>query len=118
MIVYHVTTAAALPSILNQGLHPRIGPRAADLGEEHPRVYCFTCLEAVEHALSNWLGDEFEDEEAILLELSLPEGTALDSDVEWEVAVRDAIPASCIQRRWDLETLASLDDLEGSSITP
>lgn len=68
-MLYHVTPAENLESILMRGLVPHIGARSAQANEALRCVYLFTSAEACETALMNWLSDEFEDTELVVLEL-------------------------------------------------
>lgn len=66
--VFHVTPRSSVRSIVEDGLRPQIGPRAASIGEQEPRVYFFTSVQALEDGLVNWLGEQFgEDEQLALL---------------------------------------------------
>jgi hypothetical protein len=72
-LYYHVTLTSNLPSILEEGLKPGIGGRSEELGEEKPAIYLFGSVEDAKEAVSNWLGDEFEETESLaLLEINLP----------------------------------------------
>lgn len=74
MNFFHVTPAADLESVMARGLEPRIGPRSRLLGEALPKVYLFTSIDAVDDGLCNWLGDQFdEDETLVLLAVDPPE---------------------------------------------
>lgn len=64
---FHVTTEQACDAILHEGIEPRIGPRSAELGESQPQIYLFKTREDVENALSNWLGESFEEDEALMI---------------------------------------------------
>ncbi len=67
---FHVTPASNLPAILAEGLQPSIGPRSALLGESRPAVYLFQERADVENALMGWLGDELDEEEVAIIQLS------------------------------------------------
>jgi hypothetical protein len=69
MPLYHITERKNLASILEQGLLPHIGPRASDFGETIPAIYLFESREALEDAILGWLGNEFESEDLICLEV-------------------------------------------------
>lgn len=95
--LYHVTPAANLPSILDLGLQPQIGRRSASAGESVAAVYCFTDLAAVEDALANWLGDCFDEDEALaLLRLNVGNDVRLGAGAGYEVMVLDPIPAGAL----------------------
>ena len=101
-MLYHVTPAHNLDSILSHGLQPAIGPRSAQLGEQVYRVYLFTSLEACHEALSNWLGEAFEDEpdDLIILEVD-GRDLSLASEAGYEVASAYAVEAQRIVRVLD-----------------
>lgn len=95
--LYHVTPAANLPSILDLGLQPQIGRRSASAGESVAAVYCFTDLAAVEDALANWLGDCFDEDEALaLLRLNVGNDVRLGAGAGYEVMVLAPITACAI----------------------
>lgn len=95
MNVFHVTRREDLPSILNSGLEPRIGPRSLKLGEPCAAVYLFPDLEAVENALMNWLGDAFDDIELIVLEIDAS-SLSLEPGAGFELMSSNQIPAALI----------------------
>lgn len=110
---YHVTPAKSLAAIAERGLEPRIGPRSAEAGEFEAQVYLFTSLEAVEHALLNWMAEVFEDDERLaLLGVELDGAAEADS---YECAVTETIKAD---RLWvltdDLDSEPSIASLEAS----
>lgn len=100
---YHVTTKANLNSIQKTGLTPAIGDRSADLGEDTNRIYLFDSKESVNDALGNWLGEEFdEDEELILISVNAsnidsPTPTFDDPEGSFEWITENAILASSIK---------------------
>ncbi|MDK6079625.1 hypothetical protein [Massilia varians] len=95
--LYHITPAANLPSILDLGLEPQIGPRSASAGERVAAVYCFTDLAAVEDALTNWLGGCFDEEEALaLLRIDVGNDVRLGAGAGYEVMVLAPIPARAL----------------------
>ena len=97
--VWHITEADSVPNILSVGLEPRVGPRSALLGEPQPMIYAFPDGESLTNALSNWLGDAFDDDAVLsVLEIEAP-GHALvcDPDVGFEVCIGCAIPAKHIR---------------------
>ncbi|WP_137887639.1 hypothetical protein [Pseudomonas sp. 2FE] len=95
--LFHVTPERNLASILSDGLAPQIGPRSGDLGEPAPRIFFFTTLEAVETALTNWLGEAFEDEPGALVVLSVdPSGLTFYSEADYEVFTHEPILAENI----------------------
>lgn len=62
LVAYHVTAVDNVPSILHNGLEPRIGANSALLGEPRAAVYLFKHLEDLHTALNNWLGELLEDD--------------------------------------------------------
>ena len=81
MRLFHVTLSSALPAILEEGLLPRVGPRAEQLGEAVPAVYCFGDRLAVEDGLMGWMAESFEEEEILILEIDA-EGLAIEKNPE------------------------------------
>lgn len=69
---YHVTQVDYLDNIRKYGLIPQIGRLSQKLGETVERIYLFQNKDAMENALLNWLGDEFEDENICCLEITVP----------------------------------------------
>jgi hypothetical protein len=93
MLAYHVTLRENLTPILQHGLTPRTGSNASKLGERTDAVYCFTSMEACEDALTNWLGETFEeDAELLILTVKLDGLKVRALEVEWELAVEETIP--------------------------
>lgn len=66
-MIYHVTTVQALPSILEYGIIPSIGPRSETYGETTKLIYAFSNLTDVEDALVGWLGDELSNDDDIVV---------------------------------------------------
>lgn len=97
---YHVTFAKNLKSIFEEGLTPRVGERSEFYGEDLPRVYLFPCYEDCEHALGNWLGEAFDeddpDETCYCLSVEIPEDHPLERSCEWEYASHTTIPSEWI----------------------
>lgn len=96
-LLFHITLAKSLPSILLHGLKPRIGPRSKALGEAVPRVYCFVTRESAEEAVGGWLGEEFGGVPLRLLTLnaeSLP--CSVTDGFTCEVVVSEVIPPGLI----------------------
>jgi hypothetical protein len=76
---YHLTPRRNLEAIRANGLQPTIGERSENLGELEPRIYLFDSEESVNDALGNWLGEEFDEDEDLVL-LSIP-ASALENPV-------------------------------------
>lgn len=97
--LYHVTPRRNLGNIRAEGLRPVIGPRAEDAGEVLPAVFFFICREDLDNALSNWLGEAFEDEAGRLaiIQAEVPVNMRRSLDVaSYEVALIDPIPPTCL----------------------
>lgn len=104
MLAYHVTSRGNLDSILEHGLTPRTGPNAAQLGETEHAVYCFSSMGACEDALMNWLGEQFDEDDALVILTVRVDGLALRlAEVEWEVAIRETVPPERIVEAVDEE---------------
>ena len=114
-MIYHVTTADALPSIFEEGIQPRIGPRSEVLGEAERAIYAFATAEAVEDALCGWLGEALpEDAEIAVLEIDMEAAPEAGS---FEVVLLEAVPASLIVRVLD-ESLAEVTRLAPGAPAP
>lgn len=91
MILYHVTAARHLDTIMEEGLRPRIGERSEVMGEGEAAIYLFTSRTAVDDAVMNWLGDAYEeDDELVVLEVKLDEGFEISAGFEVEAVAREA----------------------------
>ena len=97
-VLFHLTPAANLPAISREGLRPSIGARSNLINETDRAVYCFPTMDAVDSGLGSWLGDEFDEDEAMaLLRIDLPANREpYTIEVGFEVQVHIAIPASAI----------------------
>lgn len=89
MNYYHVTEARNLASILRTGLVPTIGPRSQACGETTARTYLFHTRDDMENALSNWLGEYFEDVQVAILQVETD--NAIPVDAEYEVVCLETI---------------------------
>ncbi|WP_386416671.1 hypothetical protein [Stutzerimonas stutzeri] len=90
--IYHVTPTRNLESIFRDGLRPQIGPRSELLGEAREMVYFFGSMQAVEDALSNWLGEALDDEPGAISVLAVDRsGLHLVSDGGYELACPNLI---------------------------
>lgn len=95
---FHVTPIQNVPSIMKNGLIPQIGERSGAQGEEIPAVYLFPTKDDMDNALSNWLGDWFEDTygpdvELAIIRVSLPKSVFVHYtfDVSYECYVTEPI---------------------------
>lgn len=103
---FHVTSVANLPSILVEGLQPRIGPRSALLGEGCPAVYLFRACQDVEDALMGWLGDAMDEQELAIIQVGSVDswcspGAELGEGADYELVVLQVIPVSAIDALFD-----------------
>ncbi|GAB0154371.1 hypothetical protein [Marinobacterium sp. BA1] len=96
---YHVTPVENVPSILEHGLVPTIGPRSEELGEPHSTTFAFVDRQACETALGSWLGDEFEDvpEDGLAILQIKSDIRPSSSDAGYEVLFTQPVPAECFQ---------------------
>lgn len=97
--IYHVTPSENLDNIMNKGLVPQAGDRTRKIFDEKPAIYCFPDKSAMEDAVMNWLGDEFEeDTQLALLEIYTTglKGQVTDG-AEYEVAITSIIPPQNIR---------------------
>lgn len=96
---YHVTTRENLNSILKEGLKPSVGPRSEKLDESNA-IFVFDSRTSAEDGVGNWLGEEFDDdEELILLEVDargLDLSPSFDDDESFEWTSSGEIPADRI----------------------
>lgn len=91
-IMYHVTPTKNLRSIMKNGLRPRVGDRSVKLHGEENGIFLFPTLDDVEDAVSNWLGDEFdEDEDLTLLAIDVSGLPLVDSNAGYEKIAKTAI---------------------------
>jgi fatty acid/phospholipid biosynthesis enzyme len=71
--------------------------------ETEDGIYLFKTMEGVENALSNWLGEEFEDDSLTLLGVELPPEAQKrlneqgDDHASYEIVVTTTIPSQYIQ---------------------
>lgn len=94
---FHLTPTANLPAIMREGLVPQIGARARRLGEPRAAVYLFASMQDLEHALTNWLNDEFdEDEPLALISVALPPNIRA-RHTAFEAQVVAVIPTSALR---------------------
>lgn len=94
---YHATPARNLSSIQEHGLLPSIGSRSRMLGEELGAVYLFPSLEDLDNALSNWLGELFDEEGSLaLLQVDVAGIDVEWGEVEYEILSFSTIPPANI----------------------
>lgn len=67
------------------------------LGEDDKAIYLFSTLEDVTNALSNWLGEMFDDtEELALLRIDTTHMHLVPSIADYELMCLEPIPPHCI----------------------
>jgi hypothetical protein len=101
MRLFHVTTLDTLPAIRIAGLVPQLGARSRECDEQVPAVFVFVDKESCEAGLTNWLGEAFDETDAlIVLEL---EYTPLrfQQDAAYEMSIFERIPPEAIRRVLD-----------------
>ena len=95
---YHVTPTKNIRSILKNGLTTSTGPRSKKLNDNG--IFLFNDLDTLEDAVTNWLGDEFKEDESLsILKVSLPSDFKVTQtpNAEYEFSTMKPIPASAIQ---------------------
>ena len=97
---FHVTPMENVQNIMEHGLVPQIGERSGAQGEETPAIYLFPTRDDMDNALSNWLGEWFEDAygpdaELAVIKVSLPKDVYVhyDRTVPYECYVTEPIPS-------------------------
>lgn len=96
--MYHVTLLKNLDSIKRQGLICQIGQRSQELGETEKAVYLFPNKAYADDAVANWLGDQFDDnEDLIMLPINIGKKDVKKTpDIDWECYSTQDIPAKLI----------------------
>lgn len=97
-MMYHVTPLKNLASIRKSGLVCKIGPRSKKIGEPISAIYLFPELRYANEAVGSWLGEEFDDdEELILLPVNVTEDDVEKAPgIDYERASVANIPAELI----------------------
>ena len=96
-IYYHVTTRSNYKIIEKEGLLPKMGERSSKI-ESELKIFMFSNKDAMTDAVMNWLGDEFdEEEELIVLKITLPEDFPVQHN-GFEVTTDKSIPPQYIQK--------------------
>lgn len=102
-IYYHVTLLRNVPSIRKHGLIPQLGERSIEGNELTPGVFLFPTKADMENALSNWLGQWYnehygEDCPLAILQVRLPSDVLLEkTNTDYEVVCRTVISSACIR---------------------
>lgn len=99
MALWHATQARNLPSILEHGLVPAIGPRSHAAGELSPATYAFRCLADLEQALLTWLGDCFDEDEALCF-VEFTHHGEIEHEA-FEARLFEVVPPRCILDVYD-----------------
>lgn len=96
---FHVTPIENVQNIMERGLVPQIGERSCAHGEESPAIYLFPTMDDMVNALSNWLGEWFEDAYGPNVELAIVKAfippdiyVHYDPSVAYECYVTEPIP--------------------------
>lgn len=106
--VWHLTDKQNVPSIMQNGLEPRIGTKSRSAKEKKNRIYVFPDLTSVEDALTNWWYDNTEFRQA-LLQLRLPASWVSQDKMRWEATIDKPVPPEFIKvMHDDVSDLASL----------
>lgn len=96
---FHVTQAVNVDAILRDGLRASRGPRSEQI-EDDDRVFVFDSRASAEDAVGSWLGEEFdEDEELVLLSIEskgLDLEPSFDDEESFEWSSQDDISPSRI----------------------
>lgn len=83
-VFFHVTKKSNLSQILSIGLVPSKGERANKIMDQQG-IYLFPNIDSVEDALMNWMGDEFdEDEDLVILKVRIQDPSLLTQTTDWE----------------------------------
>ena len=103
--VFHVTEAGNWGAIQEEGLIPQVGERSAELNEP-PGIYVFPTEDDMNTALSQWLGEWFDEKEEqidahinlISLKILLPDSIPIEhTQAPYELRVTEAIPPMYIE---------------------
>ena len=96
-IYYHVTTRSNYKIIEKEGLLPKMGERSSKI-ESELKIFMFSNKDAMTDAVMNWLGDEFdEEEELVVLKISLPADFPVQHN-GFEATTDKSIPPQYIQK--------------------
>lgn len=105
---FHVTPKKNIESILANGLIPQIGERSQEIGEVQEAVFLFPNFEEMNNALTNWLGDCFEEvDELVILQIDLPKDFPIYREIDsngndfYEVHCQCDIPEEYITAIYD-----------------
>lgn len=114
---FHISSKENLDSILENGLIASIGERSQEIGERIEAVFLFPNKEEMDNALYNWLGEQFDDsEELVIFQIDLPSNFPVYREVDsngedfYEVHCYCDIPEEYITAVYD-ETYNKIDAL-------
>ena len=97
MLLYHVTPSENFPGIIEHGLEPRIGPRAAAFGEPRPATYYFLERAELYHALLGWLGEVLPmDYHVLVVNVADELVETIEGETDWEARTYTVIPPKAI----------------------
>lgn len=92
MKLFHVTTKNNYSNIKNEGLTPTLGKNSLSFGEKIPLIYFFKDMISAEDAISNWLGDCYEEDEIlVLLSVTVSADLIFKSSADYECFVSTPI---------------------------
>lgn len=110
-VLLHITAQAQ--AVLEQGLKPRMGPRAVACGEPEPGIWCFTSVDALSDALLGWAGEAFDEDASLALLAVRPEFHHLFSsrpDTAFEAfSAHEIAPQGLVLLCENIDQEASLD---------
>lgn len=108
--VWHVTPSRNVSNILVTGLQPQKGDRSKSANELENGIFVFPDGLSLIDALSNWLGDEFDEDEPLsILELTVPPEWVKHHDIRWEGVISHPVPPNNIR-----VLVPSVDDWNGN----
>ena len=97
MLLYHVTKAENVPSILKNGIIPKRGKYANEMGETSTSIWFFQCLEDADEMAPIWL-EPFYGTDLVFLEVELPDDYPLEyTGSDYEVCISSVIPPKYIR---------------------
>jgi len=96
-VFFHVTKKSNLSRIQSIGLVPSKGERTNKLMDQQG-IYLFPDIDSVEDALMNWMGDEFDEaEDLVILKVRIQDPSLLTQTTGWEFVYSSTIPPLDIQ---------------------
>ena len=96
MTLYHATKEENICQILSDGLKPRIGKYAKEMGEKEAFIWLFPSFKDAMEMIPVWL-EPFYGTELALLRIDLPDNFPLEyTGSDYEVITAEPIPAEYI----------------------